>query len=329
MNYLPLVSVVMPVYNGAAWLREASESILKQSYRNFELIIVDDGSTDATPIILKALAVSDDRVYPLSKPNSGIADSLNYGVRHARGQWICRIDADDIAEFDRIETQVALAGTSSTVVLIGSDMISMDATGLPLKRYNYPTEHGKLLKNLLEGGKFFPHSSAFFRKDAFLDVGGYRSRISKAEDHDLWLRLAQVGKINSIAKPLVRYRLHDAQISYLDKGLRQAMDRAIAVIGYHLRASGRPDPVDQTAEEFHAFQTWVEHEFVRRRIRDTFLLSTRLSAAKKSTRTGGLARVIAAECLRNPGLCSSLALKRLGLGNFTKEAARKWIKELG
>lgn len=326
MSNSPFVSVVMPVFNGAAWLRESVESILEQNFGNFELIIVDDGSTDETPLILKALAETDGRVHLLHKPNSGVADSLNLGVQQASGQWICRLDADDISEIDRIETQVAFAATMSSAVLIGSDMISIDAAGLPLKRYFYPTEHKQLLKNLLCGGKFFPHSSAFFKKDAFLAVGGYRPRISKAEDHDLWMRLAQIGSIHSIAMPLVRYRLHDAQVSYLDKGMRQAMDKTIAIISYQLCLAGRPDPVNQTEKEFREYKAWIDSEYVRHRINDIFLLSTRISAARRSNGLSGLVRTITAECLHDPELCTRFVLKRLGLATFEKRTARRWLE---
>ena len=179
----------MSCFNSDKWIAEAIQSVLSQSFTDFEFIIVNDGSTDNTLQILNHFMKLDSRILVLSKSHTGLADSLNYGLKKARGNWIARIDADDICEPLRIEKQYNLAVSNSNLVYIASNAITVGADGRFIKEYRYPSNHKSLISNLTYGKMFPAHSSAFLRLDAVRLVGCYRKRIIYAQDADLWFRL--------------------------------------------------------------------------------------------------------------------------------------------
>lgn len=256
----PPISVVMSCYNAECWLAESIESVLNQTWRDFEFIIVDDGSTDGTGRIIEHFATNDARIVPITKPNTGLADSLNTGIARARGGWIARLDADDLCEPDRLAKQWRAASANPALVFVGTGLVWIDEHGKRLAVHRYPTSHRKLVAHLTTARKFPAHSSAFFRADAFRRVGGYRPRIRRAEDWDLWLRLSEVGELLSLRQPLVRIRKHTAQVSHEEGGRRQLIDSYVAMVSYWLREAGRADPVAGNAAEFESFYAWIgEH----------------------------------------------------------------------
>ena len=252
------ISVLMSCYNASRWLKESIESVINQSYSNYEFIIIDDGSNDETKKIIEEYAKKDSRIIPIYKNNTGLADSLNIGISLARGQWIARIDADDICEYNRLERQLIFAKINKGYVFIGTGMKEIDEHGNIIKVYKFPLTHEKLVFNLEHGKKFPPHSSALIKTEAARILGGYRTRIKRAEDYDMWLRLSEIGQLACLPEPLVRVRKHKYQISNEDSGKKQKLDSSIAIISYYLRKNGYLDPVDANDLLFNRFRLFVE-----------------------------------------------------------------------
>lgn len=254
------VTVLMSVFNGERWLAENINSVLEQTFDDFEFIIVNDGSSDTSLEIIKRFAAKDHRIRLIDKENSGLADSLNQGIKHARGEWIARIDSDDLCHAKRLELQYQMASKSSSLVLIGTGLIEIDDSGERLKSYQYPYSHHLLLRRLMRIEAFFAHSSAFYKTDIVRKLGGYRPRIKRSQDYDLWLRLSAEGEIACIDRPLVFIRKHVQQVSHEEGGRRSLVDSRCALVSHILREKGQPDPVgtESTDEQFSRFREFVE-----------------------------------------------------------------------
>lgn len=210
----PTVSVVMSVYNGARYLRQAIDSILGQTFRDFEFIIINDGSTDRSGRILDRYARRDGRIRVIHQENTGLTRALNRGVAKAKGELIARMDADDISLPQRFEQQVAFLNHHPEVVAVGSDVLDCDGLGWPISRRSLPTEHSSIDSWHLSGrGGGIMHPAAMLRRSAFAEVGGYDEDLSIAQDYDLWLRLAEVACLGNIPEVLLRYRLHPSAIT--------------------------------------------------------------------------------------------------------------------
>jgi glycosyltransferase involved in cell wall biosynthesis len=260
----PEVSVLMSCYNGSRWLHEAIDSILAQTFDNFEFILVDDGSTDDTLNICRSYRDRDERIVILSKQSTGLADSLNFGIRQAKGTWIARLDQDDIAEPTRFEEQINFVRNHLDVVLLGTGFLEIDEQGYIIKKHLYPSGHYRLVRHLEHLQRFFPHSSALYRTEVVRLIGGYNLRIHRAEDWRLWLELSLRGKIACLSKSLVRIRKHSSQMSQDNKGLRQFCDARAATICHLLRKEGRKDPsLNASDDEWIEFLNWVEKRILQ------------------------------------------------------------------
>lgn len=262
------ITVIMSVYNGEEWLNKSIPSVLNQTYDDFEFIIINDGSTDRSSEIIEHYANVDSRIIAINKENSGLADSLNCGIKYATGKWIARIDADDICDVMRLEKQYSLAQSNKKNVLIGAGIIEIDSKGNTGKIYKYPKRHKELKNNLTTEGPFFAHSTAFYLTEMVRSVGGYRERFQRAQDHDLWLRLSEVGKMACVDEPLIKIRRHNSQISNEDDGMRQKIDSKIALISYWLRKNNYVDPVDRSIDdqEYDRFRAWVINKMMKRNV---------------------------------------------------------------
>lgn len=204
----PTVSVVLPVRNGARFLPEALASLGAQTLREIEILLIDDGSTDTSPEIARELARRDGRFIVVSQEQRGIACALNAGIRMARGRYVARMDADDVAMPSRIEKQVAFLAAHPRCVAVGSDVEIIDEEGRTLGTGVYPRRHADIERSLLSGRNPLVHPSVVMRTDAVRSVGGYRAETHLAEDFDLWLRLSEVGELANLGEPLLRYRRH-------------------------------------------------------------------------------------------------------------------------
>jgi glycosyltransferase involved in cell wall biosynthesis len=206
----PVVSVVIPVYNGELYLTAAIESILSQTFTAHELLIVDDGSTDQTQAIAQRYAASGSRVRLIShrKPR-GNYPSRNEGMELARGEFIAVMDADDIAMPNRLEHQVQFLRSHPEHKMVGSQVLLIDPDGDPLgPMEGLPTEHDEIDALLLNRQWAVVHPSVMMRKDAVETIRGYRERFDTCADQDLYLRLAEIGRIANLPRVLLKYRRH-------------------------------------------------------------------------------------------------------------------------
>jgi glycosyltransferase involved in cell wall biosynthesis len=210
----PAVSVLMPVYNAQRYLTAAVGSVLGQTFADFELIVVDDGSTDRSAAILARYAKDDPRVRIISRPNAGLVASLNEALAIARGPLVARMDADDICLPERFDRQVRYLGEHPECVLVGSAVVTMDQHGHLIGRMaDIAFGHDNIDHALLHRGWPMVHPSAMIRTDALRKVGAYRSETWPFEDHDLFLRLAEQGRVENLPEVLLHYRKHAASIS--------------------------------------------------------------------------------------------------------------------
>lgn len=209
----PRVSCLLPVYNGADFIEEAVRSIQSQTFGDFEILVVDDGSTDATPEILARLAAAEPRLRIHRQANGGIVAALNAGLALCRGEFVARMDADDMALAERFQIQVGYLDTHPDCVLVGGVAKEMAPDGSMEGR----TTGGRHLKTDLS---VFPpkvavsmHPLIMVRRAALIEIGGYRGDFPHAEDYDLFIRLAKLGTIDNPDQEVLIYRRHEGAIS--------------------------------------------------------------------------------------------------------------------
>jgi glycosyltransferase involved in cell wall biosynthesis len=237
----PTVSVVMPVYNAAAYVAEAVRSVLAQTFGDFELVIVDDGSTDRSPAILQRFAGGDERIKVISRPNTGIVGALNDGLAAATGEFVARMDADDVSVPQRFEKQVAFLRDNPRCVAVGSRVIGIDPCGCELFHSHHKLQHDQIERELLNGvGWSIVHPSAMLRRDAVERVGGYRREYQWVEDLDLFLRLAEVGTLANLPDELLRYRQHTESVNRTRSAEQARLADACVREAYHRRGQEPP-----------------------------------------------------------------------------------------
>lgn len=241
---MPRVSVVMPAYNAEKYIRDSIESILSQTFTDFEFIILDDGSTDATASIIQSY--KDGRIcfYP-NERNMGVAATLNRGLELAHGEYIARMDSDDISLPERFERQVAYLDMHQDIAVLGSDLETFCDTGsLGIRVLSHSPD--KLKEDLF----FFcgmAHPSIMMRRDIILALGGYDLDYDGLEDYELWCRVTERYKISTLPEVLFRYRMHSGQVTknpspqYIER-LRRLKQRQVAQLS-----------IDTTSEEFDAY----------------------------------------------------------------------------
>lgn len=233
MTTTPEVSVVMAVYNGEPYLRSSLESVLLQTGVSFELIIVDDGSTDSSSAILDEFAQRDSRVRILRQENCGLTVSLQRGCNAARGQWIARQDADDLSFPDRLARQAALLRSDPQLSLVWSRSKIIGPEGETLFATEHPRDRQQAAQDLREGVSSPCHGSAMFSAAAYRKAGGYRAEFRYAQDWDLWLRLIEVGEVQALPETLYARRVTDVSIS----AFRSEQQRELAAIAKECAAA--------------------------------------------------------------------------------------------
>lgn len=202
----PTVSVVMSIYNGEAYLAEAIDSILQQTFTDFEFIIVDDGSTDSSSEIVRKQ--TDARIQLISLDNNvGLASALNQGINQSHGQYIARMDCDDLSQPSRLQQQVNCLNEHPEICIVGSQMKVVDADKNPMFDFDVPMQHSLIMWNLFFG-RTFAHPSVMMRRDKLKRVGGYDESIATAQDVDLWSRLIGQGRFANLPDKLLLYRSH-------------------------------------------------------------------------------------------------------------------------
>lgn len=259
---MPLISVIMACYNAEVYLKKTIRSLLLQSFQDFELIFVDDCSTDKSIEIATVLAKDDARIRILKmERKSGPAAVRNFAIAHAKGEWLAIMDADDIWLPDKLKRQVEIAeNATECLVLIGTGCHLIDKLGCRIKSYSYPTSSDELKRNLLDKKAFPPHSSLMYRASAINKTTKFNPRFLRSEDYELWLRLSEIGDFSSCLLPLVEYRIHQQSISF-NRSIEgyKDLDYAIAArVCQMLRNSDFPDPsVDGDETMWQKFMRYI------------------------------------------------------------------------
>jgi glycosyltransferase involved in cell wall biosynthesis len=249
----PLVSVVLPVRNGAAFVADAIESIRSQTLHEFEMLVIDDGSRDATQPILKRIAASDARLRIITQPALGLVAALNRGLSEARARYVARMDADDIAAPERLARQAATLDASPDVAALGSACRVVDRNGAVLRHRYPPTDAAEIRRALLIGNCMI-HPTIMLRRAAVLQAGGYHPAFLLCEDFDLWLRLAEHHDLLNLPEPLLDYREHEGQSAWRDLEQRALSELGALAAAEHRRA-GSSDPTD--------YATLIDRDFLR------------------------------------------------------------------
>jgi len=229
------ISVLMPVYNGCrngsdSFLRQAIESVLNQTFENFEFIIVNDGSTDGTSHVLNDYANRDYRIKVINNPsNMKIMKSLNIGLENCTAPYVARQDADDISTVTRLDVQKKFMDDRPETALCGTGMYVIDEENHLVMEVQHPCNY-QVLRNSLKSGCFFVHGSVMFRKDAILAAGGYSTdqQYLHAEDYELWVRLASRCVVENIPnRTLYFHRDHKSKIGNVFKKEQEIATRRI------------------------------------------------------------------------------------------------------
>lgn len=213
-EHRPPVSIVISIYNGEKFLREAIESILSQTFTDFEVIVIDDGSVDSTPHLLALYEQRDPRILiHRFGGNRGLSAALNFGIRCARGKYIARMDADDISLPYRLEEQVKFMDEHPEIDVLGTAYTLIDESGHHLQTTVFPGNSDILRWSLL----FFnpiAHPSTMMRTSTIRKVGGYNTELTSAQDYELWTRVTLAGRLSNLQKVHMLLRLHGERITY-------------------------------------------------------------------------------------------------------------------
>ncbi len=237
MSRTPKVSVVLPIRNAGAFLSDCLRSLQRQTLGEFEVIAVDDGSTDATPSILESFASLDARVRIHRIGCQGLISALNQGLERARGEFIARIDADDLAHPRRFELQLEAFARDPDIDVVSSQVshFPRPEVGAGYRIYedwlNSLIDHAAILRDRFIESPI-PHPSVMIRRRVLEDVGGYRD-MEWPEDYDLWLRLAQNGcRFAKVPRVLCLWRQHDSRLTKVDS--RYSVEKFLTCKAYHL-----------------------------------------------------------------------------------------------
>ena len=242
----PKVSVLMPVYNGDRFIHQAVDSVLKQTFSDFELLVVDDGSTDGTRAFLYLYAQADQRVKVIEQQHEGTRAALNRGLENARGQYLARLDADDVALPQRLEKQIALMDSCPELVVSGSNYQVIDEQGERLSLAQMPEHDTEIRWHALFHSPF-SNSSVIFRLET-LRIHGlrYAQQAVHVEDYDLWSRLLEYGQGANLSEPLACYRQHGQQVT--QTGRPEQWANACLVAQRNLAKLGIALPIEQVSE---------------------------------------------------------------------------------
>lgn len=241
MTSHPLISVLLAVHNGQSYVEQALRSVLHQSHDDFEIIVVDDESTDRTPQILSALQQRDHRLRVERRRHSGLTSSLNFALQLARSPYIARLDADDTADPTRLAKQLAFLEETDSVAVVGSGADLIDEGGR-LRKTIEPPRSPESIARALQYRNVMIHSSVMARRSVVLEVGAYRDIMVASQDYDLWLRMSESHSLANLPEPLVKIRWHPRQISshHLKE---QVVCQLAARASARLRRAGMKDPL--------------------------------------------------------------------------------------
>jgi len=207
------ISILLPVYNGEKFIVEAINSIFVSSHQNFEIVLIDDGSTDNTvPLINK---YKDDRIHLYKKSNSGLVETLNYGISKCKNEIIMRMDADDRLHPSKMELQLS-AFLKKNIVLMGTEAKIFTENNTTTSNIYLPAYHKDIIHSMINLKPGLIHGTIMFYKEAIEKVKMYSTRLKHAEDYDLFFRLAKIGELSNLKEQLYYIRKHDQNVSHLN-----------------------------------------------------------------------------------------------------------------
>ena len=209
MNSEPKVSIIIPTYNQSQYLEEAVESVLNQTYKNIEIIIVDDGSTDNTPEVIKSF---DNKIIYIQQKNKGASGARNTGIKKANGQYIAFLDSDDLWLKNKLEKQIKFIQNNPEIGLLGTGCYQMIDINKMIYKKIFPAKNEILQKDLIKYNPFI-QSSVMIKKDVFNSIGLYDEKFKESEDYDLWLRIAQKYKVANLEQALVTKKYYAEGLS--------------------------------------------------------------------------------------------------------------------
>lgn len=256
----PRVSVLLPCFNGQKYVREAIASVLTQNFQNIELIVVDDGSTDRSASIINEIARTDSRIRVLRKANGGIVSALNDGLALCRGEFVARMDADDVSLTNRLQDQVDWLDSHPACVCVGGYAISDPVVTRSTKR----TTGGR--HSITDVSTFPPkvavamHPLIMVRRAALEAIGGYRDAYPHAEDYDLFIRLASHGTVENPPIDMLFYRRHEGAISVRNLALQEQSAARAEADAYQMQG-GRALPAALFAA-YVRLRTWRRFQSV-------------------------------------------------------------------
>jgi glycosyltransferase involved in cell wall biosynthesis len=215
MKINPNITVLMPAYNAEKYIGNAIESVLAQTYSDFELVIINDGSTDGTQSIIETF--NDERIVLVNQANMGVAGALNAGLKISNAPFIARFDADDICYPTRLEKQLNFLQQNPDYILVGSDVDYILENGEFLfHSHCIAHSHNEIMDKLYFYCPFF-HPSVMYKKESVCNAGGYPADAHNFEDYLLWVAIAKMGKFCNLAEPLIKYRLNSTSITIDEK----------------------------------------------------------------------------------------------------------------
>ncbi|MCU0523245.1 MAG: glycosyltransferase [Elainella sp. Prado103] len=273
------VSVLLPVYNAERYLPEAIESILHQTFTDFELLILDDGSTDRSPRILHRYAAKETRMRVRTRENRGLIATLNEMLEWSQGEFLARMDADDIATPDRLQKQVEFLQRQPAVVCVGGAFDLIDPQGRTVQSIPMPQTDEEIQRMLLIGRTIINHPCALIRRSALRQIGGYDPAMRTVEDLDMLLRLGEIGKLANLPDVILKYRFHPQSVSAQNIEFQTQMAQTACQTAWQRRGMAgtydapapwyrpTPDPMSQLAF-FHRYGWWA------------FMQGDRLTAAR-------------------------------------------------
>lgn len=261
----PAVTVLMAVHNGLPYLAEALDSVLSQTFSDFEFLIIDDGSSDGSSELLHRYARRDPRIRVIKNPHRGFVASLNQGLDLATAPLVARFDADDVCLPHRLALQVEYLRQHPECVLVGGFVELIDHKGRAIRTLRPPIDHDAIDARHLAGHTSIPHPVALFRLDAVRKVGRYDPRFSAGQDLDLWLRLAEVGTLHNLPLPLIKYRQHrhsisstraDSQLAAMRESCRLAWQRRRISGTFEPTTHWRPGPDRSSRLRYSLSEGW-------------------------------------------------------------------------
>ena len=211
MKILKKISILLPVFNEEKYIRKCIQSILNSSYPNYEVVIVNDGSTDETLSIVNK--IDDQRIKVYNKQNSGLTDSLNYGIDKCENEIIMRMDGDDLIHPLKIENQLDEFNRKD-IILLGTEGVTINYEDEKIKKITLPSEHKDIVQNMIRYNSGMIHPSIMVYKAALQKIKGYSIKIKHAEDYDLFLRLSKIGKIANLKKEFIYLRKNSMNVSH-------------------------------------------------------------------------------------------------------------------